>query len=121
MRMYLKVVRRLSLSALFIVLSGAIVLYAGAEETEDIIVPDTALIDIPTAGILDYYGFLLKTRFFSGGGVVGSLDSCIAADKQIHIHIAVLVSISKARHGRDKPRDIRRTARTAEPRAPAVA
>ena len=74
MRMYLKVVRRLSLSALFIVLSGAIVLYAGAEETEDIIVPDTALIDIPTAGILDYYGFLLKTRFFSGGGVVGSLD-----------------------------------------------
>lgn len=41
---------------------------------ENIVLPDTELIDIPTAGILDYYGFQVKTRAYSGGGVVGALN-----------------------------------------------
>lgn len=32
--------------------------------------PDTDLIDVPTAGILDYQGFSSRTRFFSSGGVL---------------------------------------------------
>jgi len=35
-----------------------------------VIQPDTDLIDIPTAGILDYGGYSVKTRFFQGGGVL---------------------------------------------------
>ena len=31
---------------------------------KSVMLPDTELIDQPTAGILDYYGFLAKTRFF---------------------------------------------------------
>ena len=38
------------------------------------VLPDIGLIDIQTAGILDYYGFQVKTRAYSGGGVVGSLN-----------------------------------------------
>jgi len=34
---------------------------------------DTDLIDVPTAGTLDYYGLGLKTRFFSQGGVLAHL------------------------------------------------
>jgi len=41
---------------------------------ENVVLPDTELIDIPTAGILDYYGFQVKTRAYSGGGVVGGLN-----------------------------------------------
>jgi hypothetical protein len=40
---------------------------------ESMILPDTDLIDIPTAGIIDYYGLQVKTRFYSGGGVLPGL------------------------------------------------
>lgn len=46
---------------------------AGAGE-QSVMLPDTELIDQPTAGILDYYGFLAKTRFFHNGGVLGWLQ-----------------------------------------------
>ncbi|MFA5161258.1 MAG: hypothetical protein WC421_03345 [Elusimicrobiales bacterium] len=35
---------------------------------------DTSLIDIPTAGTLDYYGLLNKTRFFSGGNLLDEVS-----------------------------------------------
>lgn len=38
------------------------------------VLPDVEMIDVPTAGILDYYGFMFKTRFYSGGGVIGGLN-----------------------------------------------
>ena len=60
--------------ALITVLMCHSAVYAEKQEDKDIVVPDTSLIDIPTAGILDYYGFLIKTRFFNEGGVVGSLN-----------------------------------------------
>jgi hypothetical protein len=41
---------------------------------EGMVLPDVQMIDIPTAGILDYYGFMIKTRAYSGGGVVGGLN-----------------------------------------------
>lgn len=44
------------------------------EKPEGVMLPETGLIDVPTAGILDYYGFLIKTRFYSEGGVLGSLN-----------------------------------------------
>ncbi|MBI4657047.1 MAG: hypothetical protein HY746_09935 [Elusimicrobia bacterium] len=44
------------------------------KSSEEMVLPDVELIDIPTAGILDYYGFLVKTRFFSDGAVLGSLN-----------------------------------------------
>ncbi|MBU2574036.1 MAG: hypothetical protein KKH28_08180 [Elusimicrobia bacterium] len=44
------------------------------DKSADMVLPDTELIDIPTAGILDYYGFMLKTRAYSEGGVIGSLN-----------------------------------------------
>ena len=49
---------------------------AGAEKSknENMVLPDTELIDAPTAGILDQYGFMIKTRFYSGGGVMGLLN-----------------------------------------------
>ena len=36
--------------------------------------PDTDLIDVPTAGILDYGGWSSRTRFFSTGGIVEWLN-----------------------------------------------
>jgi len=45
-----------------------------ADKGETTVLPDVEMIDIPTAGILDYYGFMLKTRFYSGGGVLGGLN-----------------------------------------------
>jgi hypothetical protein len=44
------------------------------EKGEAVVLPDVEMIDIPTAGILDYYGFQVKTRFYSGGGVLGALN-----------------------------------------------
>jgi len=44
------------------------------DKGENVVLPDTELIDMPTAGILDYYGFQVKTRAFSNGGVVGGLN-----------------------------------------------
>lgn len=50
--------------------------FAGKEDkkSENVVLPDIELIDIPTAGILDYYGFQVKTRAYSGGGVITALD-----------------------------------------------
>lgn len=44
------------------------------DKGEAVVLPDVEMIDIPTAGILDYYGFQVKTRFYSGGGVLGALN-----------------------------------------------
>jgi len=41
---------------------------------ENIILPDTSLIDIPTSGIIDYYGFNFKTRFYNQGGLLTYLN-----------------------------------------------
>ncbi|HBA61903.1 MAG TPA: hypothetical protein DCZ92_14045 [Elusimicrobia bacterium] len=41
---------------------------------EAVVMPDIELVDIPTAGILDYGGFLMKTRFYNDGGVQGGLN-----------------------------------------------
>jgi hypothetical protein len=41
---------------------------------EAVVLPDVEMIDIPTAGILDYYGFQVKTRFYTDGGVLGGLN-----------------------------------------------
>jgi len=64
-----------------IVLSMALLLAAvpvmaarDKDKSEAVVLPDVEMIDIPTAGILDYYGFLVKTRFYSGGGVLGALN-----------------------------------------------
>ena len=38
------------------------------------VLPDVEMIDVPTAGILDYYGSMFKTRFYSAGGVLGALN-----------------------------------------------
>jgi hypothetical protein len=43
---------------------------AGIEEDARLITPDTELIDMPTASVLDLGGFYSKTRFFSSGGVL---------------------------------------------------
>jgi hypothetical protein len=48
--------------------------FAAKEKAENIVLPDTELIDVPTAGILDYYGFQVKTRAYSGGGVITGLN-----------------------------------------------
>lgn len=56
---------------LFIFLYFDISLYSkllGKEEF--VITPETSLIDIPTAGIIDYANFELKTRFYTGGGLL---------------------------------------------------
>lgn len=44
------------------------------DKGESVVIPDVEMIDVPTAGILDYYGFMLKTRFYSAGGVLGGLN-----------------------------------------------
>ncbi|MEW5951876.1 MAG: hypothetical protein AB1637_08335 [Elusimicrobiota bacterium] len=47
---------------------------ADNKRDENIILPDTSLIDIPTSGIIDYYGFSFKSRFYSSGGVLTWLN-----------------------------------------------
>lgn len=60
---------------LAILLALPVMAAAGRDDAgEAVVLPDTEMIDVPTAGILDYYGFMLKTRAYSGGGVVGSLN-----------------------------------------------
>lgn len=41
---------------------------------ENVVLPDTALIDVPTSGIIDYYGFSFKSRLYSSGGVLTWLN-----------------------------------------------
>ncbi len=37
---------------------------------EIVLTPETSLIDIPTAGVIDYSNFEIKTRFYNNGGVL---------------------------------------------------
>jgi len=63
-------------SVLAVLLLAAVPALAGKDNDkgEAVVLPDVEMIDVPTAGILDYYGFMLKTRFYSGGGVLGGLN-----------------------------------------------
>ena len=61
-------------AVLMFVLLAAVPAMAGSDKKEAVVLPDVEMLDIPTAGILDYYGFMMKTRFYSGGGVLGSLN-----------------------------------------------
>lgn len=58
----------------FMLVLAAVPASAGKDKGETVVLPDVEMIDIPTAGILDYYGFMMKTRFYSGGGVLGGLN-----------------------------------------------
>lgn len=53
------------------------------------VLPDVEMIDIPTAGILDYYGFQVKTRFYSDGGVLGGLNFGVLERVNIGASMAV--------------------------------
>ncbi|MFA6435272.1 MAG: hypothetical protein WCW52_11310 [Elusimicrobiales bacterium] len=70
--------KKLKLPAVFLIAASILAPAAFAakdrEKGESIILPDTELLDIPTAGILDYYGFQVKTRAYSGGGVLTALN-----------------------------------------------
>ena len=59
--------------ALFVLNSSAFAA-KNKEKGENVVLPDTELIDIPTAGILDYYGFQVKNRAYSQGGVITALN-----------------------------------------------
>jgi len=65
---------KLCLLALAVFLTADPCAWAEKNKNEDMVLPDTELIDAPTAGILDYYGFMVKARFYSGGGVLGLLN-----------------------------------------------
>src|SRR5581483_3639566 len=43
---------------------------ARTEGSSRLLEPDTELIDMPTAAVVDYGSFATRTRFFSNGGVV---------------------------------------------------
>jgi hypothetical protein len=63
-------------AVLALLLLAPVLAFAGKDkaEGEAVTIPDVEMIDVPTAGILDYYGFTVKTRAYSGGGVVGGLN-----------------------------------------------
>lgn len=61
-------------AVLALLLLAAAPALAGKDKGEGVVLPDVELIDVPTAGILDYYGFMVKTRAYSGGGVIGGLN-----------------------------------------------
>ncbi|MDD5208690.1 MAG: hypothetical protein PHV36_04840 [Elusimicrobiales bacterium] len=61
------------------------------DKGESVVIPDVEMIDIPTAGILDYYGFMLKTRFYTGGGVLGGLNFGV----QERLNIGASMSVDK--------------------------
>ena len=70
--------KKLKLSAALLtvvfVLSPAAFAAKEKEKGDNIVIPDTELIDIPTAGILDYYAFQVKTRAYYEGGVITELN-----------------------------------------------
>lgn len=47
---------------------------SASKESDSLVEPDTSLIDVPSAGILDVGGFATQTRFFSQGGVMEWLN-----------------------------------------------
>lgn len=61
------------LNAALVLLLACAPAWAG-DKGEAPVLPDVEMIDVPTAGILDYYGFMFKTRFYSAGGVLGALN-----------------------------------------------
>lgn len=61
-------------AVLMFLLLAAVPAMAESDKKESVVLPDVEMLDIPTAGILDYYGFMVKTRAYSGGGVVGALN-----------------------------------------------
>ncbi len=62
-----------------------------SDKREALVLPDVEMIDVPTAGILDYYGFMLKTRFYSGGGVLGGLNFGV----QERLNLGASMSVDK--------------------------
>lgn len=44
------------------------------EESRPLLPPDTELIDVPTAAVLDHFGFHTRTRFFAKGGLLESIN-----------------------------------------------
>lgn len=73
------------------------------DKSEAVVLPDVEMIDVPTAGILDYYGFMLKTRFYSGGGVLGGLNFGV----QERLNLGASMSVDKL-VGSDSPIKMRR-------------
>lgn len=61
------------------------------DKGESVVIPDVEMIDVPTAGILDYYGFMMKTRFYSGGGVLGGLNFGV----QERLNLGASMSVDK--------------------------
>lgn len=76
-----------------VILAMLLVLPALAAAKDDggeaVVLPDTEMIDIPTAGILDYYGFMLKTRFYSDGGVLGGIN--FGVQERLNLGASMLV------------------------------
>ena len=56
------------------VLSPAVFAAKEKSKGENTVLPDTELVDVPTAGILDYYAFQVKTRAYYNGGVITELN-----------------------------------------------
>jgi len=73
------------------------------DKKEAVVLPDVEMLDVPTAGILDYYGFMLKTRFYSDGGVLGGLNFGV----QERLNIGAAMTIDKL-IGSDSPIRMRR-------------
>ena len=72
-------------------------------KSEDVVLPDTELIDIPTAGILDYYGFQVKTRAYSRGGVITALNFGVLE----RLNLGAAMAVDKL-IGADSPIQMRR-------------
>lgn len=76
---------------------------AEKDKGEVMIMPDIELIDVPTAGILDYGGFQLKTRFYNDGGVLGGLNFGVME----RLNLGVSMTVDKL-IGSDSPIRMRR-------------
>jgi hypothetical protein len=67
--------KKLNIALALVLLSPVLALAAkDKDNAEAVVLPDVELIDVPTAGILDYYGLQVKTRFYSDGGVINALN-----------------------------------------------
>lgn len=60
------------IALLLVVLSLYNLAYSKFDEA--IVTPETSLIDIPTAGVIDYANFELKTRFYNDGGFLNYMN-----------------------------------------------
>jgi hypothetical protein len=91
------------LNSVLVLLLLAAVPALAKDKGESMVVPDVEMIDVPTAGILDYYGFMVKTRFYSGGGVLGGLNFGV----QERLNLGASMSVDKL-VGSDSPIKMRR-------------